>query len=443
MAKPGTVGETGFDFQTAKRQAMHYTNATGVCTNVIDQRGMTMEDGCSEYQGCRFCKHAHQILGDSLICREAHLYGSYQAERFGGRYIFFCPMGLTHWVSPIYSNGYKQGALVAGPVLMVEPDDFLLDDFFRKNNISDQKIKLLENSLKEIPVIRPDRVDSMSEILMLVAKSLSDDQESFNENNASMQHQSDISEYIYYLKQNSTEEAVAKSYPLEKEKELLSLIAMGDKAGAQRVLNEIFGFIFFSTGRNFEIIKARILELIVLLSRAALEGGADIEQIFGLNYRFLSDIHTYKTIEDMTWWLSKIMGRFTDCVFNLANVKHADVIYKAVDFIRRNYMKKLSLEEVASHVYLSPSYFSKIFKEEMGCNFVVYLNQIRIAVSKKLLMDDTIDLVDVSNLVGYDDQSYFSKIFKKCTGITPGKFRESRGQIKSFMTDEVQSENRA
>ena len=218
------------------------------------------------------------------------------------------------------------------------------------------------------------------------------------------------------------------NYPIEKERELLRLISLGDKAGSQKILNEIFGHIFFTTGGEFEIIKARILELMVLLSRAALKGGADVEQIFGLNYKYLNDIHHFKTVEELTYWLSKIMMRFTDCVFNLTGVKHVDVIYRAIDYIKKNYMKKITLEEVASHVYLSPAYFSKIFKEEMKTNFNNYLNLVRIEMSKKLLLDDSMPLVDISSYVGYEDQSYFSKVFKKMVGISPGKYREARGQ---------------
>ena len=91
-------------------------------------------------------------------------------------------------------------------------------------------------------------------------------------------------------------------------------------------------------------------------------------------------------------------------------------------------MHKISLEEVAAHVFLSPSYFSKIFKEEMKCNFSRYLNMVRIEKGKSLLVDDAIPLVDISNMVGYEDQSYFSKVFKKIVGVSPGKYRESRGQ---------------
>jgi YesN/AraC family two-component response regulator len=79
-------------------------------------------------------------------------------------------------------------------------------------------------------------------------------------------------------------------------------------------------------------------------------------------------------------------------------------------------------------VFLSPAYFSRIFKEEMGENFNSYVNLIRIEAAKKLLLNEQVPLVDISSLVGFEGQSYFSKVFKKMTGMTPGRFREARGR---------------
>jgi two-component system response regulator YesN len=184
---------------------------------------------------------------------------------------------------------------------------------------------------------------------------------------------------------------------------------------------------FFSTGNDFELVKARIQELMVLLSRAAIEGGADTVEIFGLNYQYLSEINHYRTVEDLTMWLSGILARFTDCVFNLADVRHKDIIYKVNDYVKKNYMKKIPLKEVAGYVYLNPSYFSKIFKEEMGVPFVVYVNRMRIGISKNLLLDNTVPLTSVASMVGFEEQSYFTKVFKKVAGMTPGLYRKSRG----------------
>ena len=422
----------GFDMDKAKNSAKTYSISVGIDTIIIDTLGNILFDTSVNKSVCVFCKKIQGVKNQQQSCSSAQLlYGSYQAERFGGKYVFFCPLGLTHWASPITVDGMMQGSILAGPVLMVEPEDFLIDDLIAKNNICEDELEEIKKQINETLVIRTDKVNELSELLFIVANHISDNQQShYFEDRELQEQQAVISEYIQYIKTMGGSTSNTECYPLEKEKELISLISIGDKSGSQRVLNEIFGHIFFSTGGNFEVIKARVLELVVLLSRAALEGGADIEQIFGLNYNYLSQTNNYKTVEELTFWLSKIMARFTDCVFNLTEVKHVDIIYKAISYIKNNYMNKLTLEDVASHVFLSPSYFSKIFKEEMKSNFNTYLNQIRIEVAKKLLADDTVVLVDISSRVGYEDQSYFSKVFKKMTGVSPGKFRENRGGFK-------------
>jgi len=88
-------------------------------------------------------------------------------------------------------------------------------------------------------------------------------------------------------------------------------------------------------------------------------------------------------------------------------------------------MKKLTLEEVSKNVYLNSSYFSKIFKSELGCSSISYINNVRIEKSKDLLFNLSIPLTDVSSLMGFEEQSYYTKIFKKMIYMTPGEFRKS------------------
>lgn len=313
---------------------------------------------------------------------------------------------------------------------MIEPEEFLLADLFNKYFDNEQLAQAISSS-KSIPVTNTELVNSMSELLRMVTFYLSDtSRHHYDVDQKAQKQAADISEYIQKLKKISSDGENIPPYPIEKEDELLSAISMGNKPLSQKLLNEILGHIFFTAGNEFELIRARVLELVVLLSRAALKGGAEIEQIFGLNYQYLNQIYGFKNLEELTVWLSRIMERFTDHVFNLTNVKNKDVIFKSIDYISKNYMKKITLEDVSAYVYLSPSYFSKIFKEEMDMNFNTYLNYVRIEMSKKLLSDPSVSMVEISNLVGFEDQSYFSKVFKKMTGLSPKKYRESRGNIK-------------
>ena len=76
----------------------------------------------------------------------------------------------------------------------------------------------------------------------------------------------------------------------------------------------------------------------------------------------------------------------------------------------------------------SPSYFSRVFKADMGTSFNSYLNEYRIEKSKTLLLEEGATVLSVSLEVGFDDPSYFSKVFKRVTGMSPGKFRETGGR---------------
>ncbi len=430
----------GLDLKKASQAADNYSRACGVACRVVDHMGVTLYVASPQPEQVRICQFAAAVLpgarsaestGQSQICANSHLYGCYQAERFGGRYIYFCPLGLTHWAAPILAEGTVIGSLLGGPVHMVDPDDFLIEDLVAKNGIHPDFIPELRRQMNDVPVISTERANALSEMLYYTASALSD--ESFRDlrqKKDSGDLQAQLWEQISFMKSFAYKDESELTYPIEKETQLLERIEIGDKPGSQQILNEILGHIFFSSSGSIEVMRARVIELVVLLSRAAIKGGADVQQIFGLNYTYLNKINSFRNIDEIAFWLSGIMARFTDQVFNLTNVKHADVIYRAADYIKRNYMNKLTLEETAAYVFLSPAYFSRVFKEEMGDNFNVYVNSVRVEAAKKLLLNEKVALVDISTIVGFEGQSYFSKVFKKLTGVTPGKYRESRGKIK-------------
>ncbi len=110
--------------------------------------------------------------------------------------------------------------------------------------------------------------------------------------------------------------------------------------------------------------------------------------------------------------------------FNLASSKNVEIIRRAVNYINENYKKAITLESIANYVHLNSSYFSTLFKKETGMKFSDYLNKVRIEESKKLLKDIGISILEVSLEVGFEDQSYYSKVFRKVTGMTPKEYRE-------------------
>jgi len=95
----------------------------------------------------------------------------------------------------------------------------------------------------------------------------------------------------------------------------------------------------------------------------------------------------------------------------------------AKQYIYDNLNKTLTLEDVAGQVDLSPTYFSKLFKKEVGQNFLEYVTDIKLAQSKELLRNTNDTVAQIAYKVGYTDEKYFSKLFKKINGIKPTEFR--------------------
>ncbi|MBU5484745.1 response regulator [Clostridium sp. MSJ-11] len=101
-----------------------------------------------------------------------------------------------------------------------------------------------------------------------------------------------------------------------------------------------------------------------------------------------------------------------------------DIIEKAIQFINDNYSKEITLEDISSHVHLNPQYFSRFFKSKANINFVDYLSKVRIEKSKAQLIDSDKNIGYIALNVGFTDSAYFSKVFKKITGVSPYKFRK-------------------
>ena len=115
---------------------------------------------------------------------------------------------------------------------------------------------------------------------------------------------------------------------------------------------------------------------------------------------------------------------------NTAMDKYCHSILKAQSFIKDNYFKNIMLNDVADSVYLSPNYFSTIFKEVSGYSFSFYLRKTRIKAAKRMLIETELPIKEIVFAIGLEDYNYFNRIFKKAEGIPPAKFRASN-QIHS------------
>ncbi len=372
----------------------HLSSLTGVDCGVLDISLKTIGKG-------HFCTNCP--------CRcdyiNTHLYGCWEAHRWGGKYIYYCPAGFIFIaVAVVNETGMPQSGVLAGPVIMGALEDF--EPPF---------------DVRGIVNLSTTRVNDLAELMGVLFPALAD-QGGYGlelEQNTLL---NDIYKVIDEMKYKP-----AAFYPLETEKKLQAAIIHGDKEHSKELLNTLLGYIFFQSNADLDTIKSRVAELLVLLGRSAIEGGAEANQIFSMNADYTKAIERFDSLESLSLWLTGIINRYISYVFEFSEAKHTDVLHKVTAYVKEHYSEKLSLAGIAEHVYLSKSYLSKIFKEEMHCSLTDYINSIRVEKSKLLMLDPRLSLVEVAAASGFDNQSYFTKVFRRMTGVSPGKYRETRG----------------
>lgn len=125
----------------------------------------------------------------------------------------------------------------------------------------------------------------------------------------------------------------------------------------------------------------------------------------------------------------KLSYEITQLNWTLQNEREKKPIKVAKQIIQERYNTSLTLEEISAELGLNHTYFSNIFKKETGMNVSVYITQLRIEQSKKLLSSTQMSIAEIAEMVGYNDEKYFLRRFKKEVGITLGEYRKLYGSV--------------
>lgn len=153
-----------------------------------------------------------------------------------------------------------------------------------------------------------------------------------------------------------------------------------------------------------------------------MDGGAQTDTIYDLNNKLLPAMYREQDLDDLCLLLQEVAENFMGAMFSEQD-KGNLYIRKAMRYMADHYNEHLELAQVAEFVQLSPSYFSTLFRQVTGNSFREHLSYIRVEESKRLLLSTDYSLADIALSVGFPDQSYYCKVFKRIVGLTPGKFR--------------------
>lgn len=216
-------------------------------------------------------------------------------------------------------------------------------------------------------------------------------------------------------------------YRLDLENELFELLRTGTAEECSRAAGRFFDWMVDNYKDKTESVRLKTLEFVLFAEHEVyLNGGMTYH--FDERSDYLNVIMQTESVRELRSWF---VDKFRECNANMRTKKNEhenSLVQRAQEYIRDNYQKDLSLDELSRELDISPYYFSKLFKEETGNNFVEYLTGLRMNRAKEMLKDDRCSMKEICAQIGYSDPNYFSRIFKKNIGLTPTEYREREKQ---------------
>lgn len=170
------------------------------------------------------------------------------------------------------------------------------------------------------------------------------------------------------------------------------------------------------------LIEQGINEILVLLCHLPREAGDNMDfNILFHDFKSRDYLLAYENVEELKDSLKNLVRRLLRMVKNQGT---ADAIANIKEHVEKNYSDNLNVADLARKYGLNVSYLSTLFKERTGMNLTAYIEGTRMEKAKKLLKERDWTVTEVALHTGYSNSNYFSRVFKKYTGVTPGEYRE-------------------
>ena len=226
--------------------------------------------------------------------------------------------------------------------------------------------------------------------------------------------------HVVHVMDLSAAAKTQEEYPYALEQKCIQLGMMADTDGACACAEELMEWM---EQHNPEELAMRALTMVIHLQQKAMENGLlqGGQELKGDSLMELSGAGRPQVVQ---WLLSRIKSICED-ISSRKRRESENVVSRAASYIREHYAEEITLDEVSRLVDISPYYFSKLFKQETGENFIEYLTYIRIEKAKEFLANPRCSIKEVCIMCGYSDPNYFSRIFKKYVGMTPSEYRGS------------------
>lgn len=205
------------------------------------------------------------------------------------------------------------------------------------------------------------------------------------------------------------------------EKQLIKNIKLNNLEEVNLLINDIFAYI---NREKLNAVSSYLIftDLLGLINRICKERNIDLATIYLNQFSPHELLLKLETLEDIKQWFLTLFKRLYNCIVNVPYIEYSKYVQSALSFISKHFSDDISQQNVADKIGISTVYLSKLFREELGIGFSEYLTNLRLEKAQVLLEEDRLDIREIISVCGFNDYTYFFKVFKKKIGITPKEF---------------------
>lgn len=412
------------DIKTLQEILDAFTTTTGLMANIVDGEGVSIFPRKGIKKCCKFCRIIYSLEGGKNRCQAAYKRAGKQAALFGEPYIFRCPSGLIEWAAPIVLNGEHVGTIICGQVLMWEPEEFFWIELRKMNQAITDDFEELFEAVGELAIVTGNQVQASAYLLYVVANYIMKaGWENFEQSREFARQRTLYHAEIENHKSREEQADKSDSRSLIDEDEIIVQLQQNRKK-AKAYLEGLISGLRYEAHQNLAPMRAKMTELLVVLSRVVNRIGPAMAPILQINDHAIGQIYQTTSQENISVITSKAVDAYLEQLEVAAVKPENPNIALMTNYIENHYPDNLTVEAIADAACLSPGYAGRIFKEQLGLPIMDYVLKVRIEKSKKLLLNPHYQIQAIAEKVGYGDAGYFTKVFRKFEGITPTQFRK-------------------
>lgn len=215
------------------------------------------------------------------------------------------------------------------------------------------------------------------------------------------------------------------------EAELVKCILNNNTDEAETIIRRILdNFSVISVGNLDEIKTLSLWATATVVRSLSNELSTKYGEDLDVDIDIINRITEAETLADLSEAFMFIINHVSSSLVSSLYTGSSHLISDSLRYIKSHFTEKINLGDLCSELHVNPTYFSYLFSKEMGQSFVDYITEVRLSKAEELLISTELSILDVSALSGFENQSYFSKVFKARNGVTPREYRKSAGKTE-------------